>query len=219
MKKPISIYLLLVLTIVLSACGVGSADQDIAEATAVNTGSDGSVSYPYNEDQIPANQLVVGTLQLEETELAVTSDQAQTLLTLWKAYRSLLESDTAAQAELQAVLNQIQSTMMVQQIEAIRDMEITQEEIADLVEELDLLPDDLPEDVADGNFLGGGPGTGRSSEGGFGGGQGPSFESEISPEQMATAQAMREERGGFGNRMGSFLVNPLIEYLEGKDNP
>jgi hypothetical protein len=46
----------------------------------------------------------MGTLQLEGTEFAVTVQQSSELLILWKAYRSLIESDTAAQEELQALL-------------------------------------------------------------------------------------------------------------------
>lgn len=216
MKKSTSISILLGALMALTICTGCSIDQEVVEITSATPGSDGPRSTLSDEDRIPVNQLVVGTLKLEGTEFEVSTDQAQTLLVLWKAYRGLLESDITVQAELQAVLNQVQSTMTVEQIEAIRSMEITSEEITRLAEDYDLFPDDLPEGVGDVNLPGGGPGAGGFPEGGFDGGQGPRFEGETSPEQMATAQAMREERGGIGSRVASFLVTPLIELLESK---
>jgi hypothetical protein len=237
MKNVLTFLLILAFPIGLAACGSGSANPATGQSVDSELGSATSPSSSTTEDRIPVNQLVIGTLQLEDTEQAVTKDQAEELLPLWKAYRSLQASDTAAQAEVQALLNQIQSTMTAEQLDAIRAMEISPEQISALMEEYDLLPEDRPagfeedsppfaggEGIPEGGFggegiPGGGPGGGGFPEGGFGDGQGPRFEGEINPERMATAQAMREEGGGFNNRMGSFLVSPLIEYLEGKVGP
>jgi hypothetical protein len=98
----------------------------------------------------------MGTLQLEGTEFAVTVQQSSELLILWKAYRSLIESDTAAQEELQALLGQVEKAMTTEQLDAIRDMEITQEEINELVEDLGLQNENRPEDNDKNIFLGGG---------------------------------------------------------------
>jgi hypothetical protein len=73
-----------------------------------------------------------------------------------------------AEAELQAVFNQIQDTMTSEQISAIADLQLTGEEMAQLMENLGL------------SFGFGGSGFG-----------------DLTPEQQATAQAARESGGGF----------------------
>jgi hypothetical protein len=57
---------------------------------------------------------------------------------------------------------------------------------------------------------GGVPGGAPSGGGGFGGGQGQN----LSPEQIATAQAARQAAGG--NMIPPMLINALVEYLEEK---
>jgi hypothetical protein len=83
-----------------------------------------------------AAQLAIGTLKLEGTDQAPAADQAVELLTLWKAYQSLSSSDTTAQAELDALITQIQGTMTSEQIQAIASMQLadlSQDEIMQLV--------------------------------------------------------------------------------------
>ena len=64
------------------------------------------------QDAMPISaQLGFGTLLLEDTEHAVDAGQAAELLPLWKAARSLSESETVAEAELEAVFHQIEDTM------------------------------------------------------------------------------------------------------------
>jgi hypothetical protein len=213
---PISIMVLL-----LAACG--SSATETSEAPSAFGSPGGAYS--------PQMRLSMGTFLLEDTDLAVTPEQAAELLPLWEAVLSLSESDTAAQAEIDALYDQIEETMTADQMQAIAEMNPTQDDIAALMESLGLdntnaaggfqggnppqgfNPDDLPEGFSPGNFPGGrqmGPGGGQGQ--GQGGGM---FGGDIDPETLATMEARREEMGGsFRNRTNLFLVEPLIELLQ-----
>ena len=67
-------------------------------------------------------QLALGILQLEETDLAIDETAATELLPLWQALQSLMNSDTTAAIEIDAVVNQIQESLATDQIQAIADM-------------------------------------------------------------------------------------------------
>jgi len=225
MKKIAVPFLCLLLVFGLVACGEGNNDlesQFTATAETDESSLSGDRTFPIEM------QLIVGTFQLEGTDLEVTADQASELLPLWKALQALSTSDTAAEEEIDAVIKQIQDVMTPEQLAAIQEMELTQDSMATLMEELDLEPgvgfpggdregfqgQEPPEGFPPGGFLGG-----EFPGGGFRGGQGSGgqgFGEGLDPEQMATLEAMREERGGFRNRASLFLIDPLIQYLEGK---
>ena len=234
----------LIILLALSACG-GSADvsadvegindSSTVERTSNDASSGAESSRGIGEDfqdALPISaQLGFGTLLLEDSEYAVDPAQAVELLPLWKAARSLNESETVAEAELQAVFNQIQDTMTAEQISAIADMQLAGEEMAQLMDDLGLsfglgragFENLTPEEQATaqaaresgggfpgGGFPGGGipGGQGQGQRGqGFGGGN-------LTPEQQATAEARRAERGGIGARFALVFVDPLVELLE-----
>ncbi len=109
----------LILCLLLAACG-GAANQpgSAIETTASDNDTQGiSLS--------TVNKLLVGTLKLESTSQAVTAGQASALLPLWQAYRSLSTSQTAAEDEVDALLNQIRSAMTADQVNAIEAMGLT----------------------------------------------------------------------------------------------
>lgn len=117
MNKTFSYTILIGILLSLVACG-GNGGQDVSEVT------------------LPIEtQLVVGTFKLEDTELAVTAEQAGNLLMFWQVYVDLGESDTAAQAEIDALVEQVQETMTAQQVETILSMQITQQDVVALVME------------------------------------------------------------------------------------
>jgi len=220
MKKLTVLFLSAVMVVLLTACGGGSEGipTEIVETETLLTERTGEFAMAVQ------TQLMVGTFLLEDTDLEVTAEQAPELLTLWKALQSLSTSDTAAEQEIDAVIKQIQDAMTDEQLDAIQDMELAQESIATLMEELDLQPgagvpgvdgEGRPERFPEGGFPGGGfPGGGQGGQGGGPGSQG--FSQDLSPEQIATLQAQREARGGLQSRASLFLINPLIELLEGK---
>ena len=112
--KKLLLLLLIVLTIVLSACSTSSANTTLAST----------------ENGLPiAAQLAVGTLKLAGTNQAVTAEQAEALLVYWETYKQLTQSDTAAQAEYDGLIAQIEETLSAEQLQAITDMNITQQDV------------------------------------------------------------------------------------------
>jgi hypothetical protein len=203
-------------------------------ASAEPTGSAGVLSEGY-EGALPVQtQLIVGTLQLEESETAVTREQAAVLIPLWKAVRSLSSSDTAAQAELEALMDQVQETMTAEQLQAIAAMQLTQEDLFGVMQELGIGPVgaeggdqvfqfDGGQASGEGQASGGGPPEGFVFEGGppegfqgGGPGGGQLFTQDLDPDQVATLEAQRGSGGGIGARAGQFLIEPLLEMLEAK---
>lgn len=224
--KSWHVALTIVLVVVLTGCGSGQAapaDEGGGE-TYASTVLD--TSYP---GALPVNsQLALGTFQLEGTENAVTPEQAKTLLPLWQA----LQGGVTAQAEINAVLKQIESAMTQEQLQAIAAMQLTQEDLRAWMEE-------------QGMQMPGGPGEGSGQEpspealatrqAGIGPGEGErppematrraQFEN-MSEEERAAMRATAEASGGMpgrpagaggaGGRQFSILLNPLIELLEAR---
>jgi len=81
-------------------------------------------------------ELLVGTLKLENTDLAVTTDQASELLPLWEALASLADSDIASSLEVEAVVQQIKDTMSSEQITEIDAMGLTQNDLTTAANEV-----------------------------------------------------------------------------------
>jgi len=170
--------MLVTFALLLSACSSKTAEA--ANTSLVNTASPdlplissesrtatgGKVPYPANapgagkeEMEIsPAMELMLGTIKLEETESAVTKEQAGILLPLWKNYKALANSSFpgrggAGQATTEAapqvptispdlenqiddLVEQIRSALTEAQLQAISDMEITRETSQSVMEEL-----------------------------------------------------------------------------------
>lgn len=113
MKKLFSL-LPIVLTILLSACSASTT------GTALGT----------TENALPlAAQLAVGTLKLAGADQALTVDQAKDLVVYWETYKQLAQSDTTAQAEYDGLIAQIEETLSAEQMQAITDMNITQQDV------------------------------------------------------------------------------------------
>jgi hypothetical protein len=221
MKK---LGVLIIVVLLLSACGSKTTEvdgEDNIEGQAGNTDADRErLSMDFADDALsPALQLVVGTLILEEKDLAVDAELAETLLPYWKLYVSLLDSDSTAPEELTGLINEIEGLMTAEQINYIAGLELTQESMGTLIDDLGILANlrqegsgeddgtrpDRPEGMPEGTRPGGGQG------GGPGGADG------IDPELMATMQARRAEEGGSlgANRMIRPLIDALIGMLEG----
>ena len=228
MKKNIIITLLLTLSIMLAACGSTGTE------TAPNSNSDTQVTDANPNAQqgdgtapeLPlSTQLAIGTLKLEGTEFAVASNQASSLLPLWQVLLSLTESDSAAQEEIDAIVEQIQETMTADQLQAIDAMGLTNESVFTTMQEMGLVQQQANASGTPqpgGNFPEGGFPGGGGPGGGPGGGGGPGSGADggqLTPDQIATAQARRAENGGsggFGNRLLTPLVGAVIELLESK---
>ncbi len=164
--KSWHVVLILALAVtVLVGCGGEEDTSAPADADDSETYASAVLDTSYPDALNVSSQLALGTVRLEETENGITPEQATALLPLWQA----LQGGVTAQAEVDAVLAQIEGTMTSEQLAAVAAMRLTQDDLRAWAQSQGL-----------GVPTGGGPGR-------MGGGQ------EISPEERATRQA---ERGG-----------------------
>jgi hypothetical protein len=98
----------------LAAC---SGAQATSTSAAAGMGTTASI----NEGV----RLAVGTLKLEGTGQAVTTQQAAALLPLWKALKNMSANSSSSQIEIQALYDQIQETMTAGQAQAIDALDLT----------------------------------------------------------------------------------------------
>jgi len=224
MRRLIYGTLCVIVVTALAGCAAGGL------AAGSGGGSPGgSLSESYSNALPVVTQLIVGTFKLEETDLAISADQAQELVPLWQAYRTLLSSETSAQQEREALVSQIEESMTADQLKGIADMELTASDMQTIFSERggpggdDGTPSPngaqtgqpgagggliVPFDGGGGAFPGGGGGLsgGGSGFGGLAPGQTPN------PEAFAT---LRAQRGGTSS-LNPGLVNVLIRFLQQK---
>ncbi len=199
----------LVTVLVLVGCNGGQASPTAQGASAYTsqvliTSYQGALS--------AADQLMMGTLRLEDTEQAVTTEQAKALLPLWQALQS---SALKAEVERKAAYAQIEAAMTPAQLQAIAAMQLTQDDLQDAP----------PGGGQFGNPGGGQRPTGQpgGSPGEFGGGQPGAMSDEQRQAFRATAQAGGMPGGsrgaggaratGGGSGQNSFMLNMLIRLL------
>jgi len=209
---------LLILALALSACGAANMT---AQSGAANQGQNQGVLSPIM-------QVVLGTFKLEGTSQAVTAKQAADLVPLWEVYSSLTQSDTAAQAEIDSLIQQIQDTMTRDQMQTIQKMNLTRQDMFTLLQEKGIsfggprasgtqtangssgfVPGGPggPRDVPPGGFQGGGgfPGGGGFNDGGAGGRN----SSGSGPQASGTPQARFRI-----DRVPTALLDVLINLLK-----
>ncbi|MFZ6026644.1 MAG: hypothetical protein ACOYYS_02915 [Chloroflexota bacterium] len=220
---------LLLLSFGLTACKSTAGQPTSSQAAGELPGAGDLVNASLSD----VEQLAIGTLKLESGGQAITAEQAAQLLTLWQAYQALGNSDTAAQAEIEAIVRQIKDTMTGEQMDAITAMALTRQT---MFEEMQALGIDFgnrssnpggtpqagqaspgrgqngggfPEGGPGGGMPGGGPGGSMpgggemSGPGGFGG--------QTTPD--ATVQARFANQA---SRVNPMLLQALIEMLESK---
>ena len=232
MKKGVVSVISMLLVLGLVACGAsgpattsGDGGGNLSNASG---GSDSStLSTSYTGALPVVSQLAAGTLSLEGSDLAVSAEQAAALLPLWQAYRALSQSDTTAAAELEALTDQIHETMTPAQVQAIQEMELTQEDLASMMDTLGVRPEFAAGATPGAQFPGGAgfpqgftgappqgaPGVGEQAfPGGFAGAGGQGFPANGN----ATPQAARTPRAGGANRAALFLINPLLTMLQAR---
>src|SRR5689334_9427769 len=97
--------------------------------TACSSLSTGTPVGSTSKDLPIETQLAVGILKLSGTAQDVTVEQAKELVVYWEVYKEISQSQTAAQAEIDGLVAQIQETMTRDQMQAITDMKITQQDV------------------------------------------------------------------------------------------
>jgi len=238
MKKATLVLIFVIAILCLSACGrnseadpagddtLSSAPQESGANTDSTEQSASVLDRSFEGALPPTSQLILGILELEGTDDAVTGAQAATMLPLWQA----LQSGTIQnQTERAALLRQIEGTLTKAQLQSIGDLQLT---FTDLNEWARNNGIELPQ------FGQGGQG-GQRGQGGQGGPGGiladmseeerAAFRQEmqnLSPEERRERlQEMGVEipEGGFQGQGGpdgggrfAFLMGPLIELLESK---
>jgi hypothetical protein len=186
--KKIFLPLVFLFALLLASCS-GTA------APAPTTGGDIYVSQNLPVDYEGAlavrNQLALGTLELIQTDSAISAEQAQTLLPLWQALRSTQQAGGTAQAEVSALLTQIEAAMKPEQLQSIASMKLTFTNMQEWA-------------TANGIAMGSGGGT-------------PGQGSGMSPEARATKQAaegVTSSSGGSGSKLPTALMDAVIAALE-----
>jgi hypothetical protein len=205
--KKIVVVILACLALALPACSAENANtvalaavaQTVATETVASTSfaSSARLNADYDGAASVELQLVVGTLKLAGTELAITTEQAAVLLPLWSQVQTLAQNmgpgqassatDADTQSQVDALLEQIQAAMTDEQIQYIADLQITSESAQTIETEL-------------GITLGGGPMAGGQS-----GGQNAT--NNTSPQGQPPSDAQQGQQGqapsGNGGQPGS----------------
>ncbi len=191
MKRLTLITLTLAAGLSLAACsatGSTSAPAPLVVNSEAYVSANLDTSY---EGALAArNQLALGTLNLAGTATAVTPDQAGALLPLWQALRATSQTGGSAQAEVNALLTQIEAGLTPDQLAAIKAQQLTQTDMQEWAK-------------ANGITLG------------TGGGQ-PGAGQSLSPEARATRQAAEGRTGtsgGSGSSASTALVDTVSTYL------
>lgn len=184
--KKIFLPLVFLFALLLASCSGTAAPAptsgDVYVSQNLPTDYDGALAV--------RNQLALGTLELNQGDLAVSAEQSQALIPLWQGLRSTQQAGGSAQAEVSALLTQIESAMTPEQLQAIAAMKLTQ-------------PDMQAWATANGITMGSGgtPGQGAG----------------MSPEARATKQAaegVTSSGGGSGSKLSSALIDAVIASLE-----
>ncbi len=186
-------------------------------------------------------KLGVGILKLEETELTVTAQQAEELLPLWKALRSLSSDTNTTAEEINALNHQIEEIMTADQLEAVGKMTWQPEELGRLIQKFggrqagpgaastemasngrtsgERMPGGMPVGIPAGGAGGGGGGMGGPPMGGGGGmmigAGGAGMENPSVSRTAVPGQSERREAAG----MNLMFVEPVIRLLESKIIP
>ena len=184
------------LTIILLSLLLASCSGTAAPASTNSSNSDAYVSPNLDvsyENALNARlQLTLGSLKLAETNTPITRNQAQAMLPLWQALQNMTRTGNSAQAEVNALLGQIEAAFNPEQLTAIRAMGLTSADLQTWAS-------------ANGITLGSGSGQPGSGQG-----------SGMSPEARATKQAAEGiTSGSGGNGISTAMLNALTTYLQG----
>ena len=145
----------------------------------------------YEDALAVRNQLALGTLELIQSNSAISAEQAQTLLPLWQALRSTQQAGGTAQAEVNALLTQIEAAMTPEQLQSIASMKLTFTNMQEWA-------------TANGITMGSGGGS-------------PGQGSGMSAEARATKQAaegVTSSSSGSGSKLPTALMDAVIASLQ-----
>lgn len=237
-----TVYLLILIPLVFGMVGCSSVKLPAIFSKDGQTEQNQAVDQMDLSKQPVENKLAVGILALEGTDQAVTAEEAKNLLPLWKAVNSLNKSQTASNDEITALYTQIEETMTAEQVQKIKDLTLTQEEMQALMQKYGgtmggrpqgMDPSSMTEEqkatlealrqsnnggnAGGGRFAGGGdmPGNGGGFPGGGGmPGDGGGFPGGTMPNAQGTPSADQAFRQPRAGGLNILLVEPVIKLLE-----
>ena len=244
MKRIIT--LLTLFTLALTACGTSqnASPSQLPEvtqaiATAMNTigPTSSNATTPADSGALSAVQLAIGTLKLEGTGQAVTATQAATLMSLWSTLKSIdsqampqgnpqqgnqqsivtPRNDIAIQQQVDAQVKQIEAAMTSDQLQAIANMQITQDNMKTTLQELGITMSGPEQNngSAQGNGSAPMPSQGKSPVGGMpGGGAGNGAAPGQGPGLMGTPHTSMGQSGG--DFIPPELIDAVVQYLKKK---
>ncbi len=122
MRTGWTLFVGLMVVGLLAGCGAAAAPTEETPSAAYVSAH---LATDYEGALDAQSQLVLGMLRLEETPLALTADQARTLLPLWRALQAGTFTDNA---EANAALAHIEGVLTAEQIEAVARMRLTVED-------------------------------------------------------------------------------------------
>lgn len=248
MRRTKSGMLCVVVIMVLGLTGCGASGQATGGGATASEASNSALNAEYTDALPVVTQLAVGTLKLDETNLAITADQATQLVPLWQAYRSLELSQTSAQQERDALVSQIEGTFTADQVMEIANMKLTSADMQTVFRSRFPQAQGTPDGTrvpgtrqfsgqagggfdggGGGGFIGGGgggfPGGGGGGfpGGGFNGGGG-NFFGGLAPGETPNPQALETLRAGGAAGAGATdglnlgVISVVIQFLQQKSS-
>lgn len=98
----------------------------------------GQMRQSSSEDSKVRSKVGAGILMMEGTDLEVTTEQAKSLLPLWKAVKNLSNDSSIPEAEITAVYRQMQESLSADQIQTIQSLNWSASDLNTLVERYDI---------------------------------------------------------------------------------
>lgn len=200
---------LLVLTVIISSLVLTACAGGAPGGAAPGAGGPGGSEKSKTTTEV---KTAMGIIALEDTDQAVTVDQAKVLLPLYKAVKALGASATTAPAELEALYSQIRENLDSSQIQTIDNLDVSSQTIQAVLTKYGAISDGLASEGSRST-------TRSSSNGGFGGpggpGGGPGGPGGMMMGGGDTAMTIATSAVGKGvtQTINSTLLNAVIKLL------
>jgi hypothetical protein len=236
-KKLILVMILIVL--ILTACNgsetmpIQNQENDVENVE--NAGENYSTEPVENQAAVQNQEmvqlgsqtrLILGSMALINSDQSVSPEQAEKLIPLWKVLKNLLTSETAASAEIEALLTQIKSEFSPEQLERVNNFNLSPEEYQEILSKYvpeefqntsNLMTEEEREErrataiAANGGTV---PQELQSGGGGRGMGGGSGIPGGVPGGSTGTTGGLGQRTGGGAGQINSFLIDALIAEFE-----
>ena len=219
MRKTTIGITLIILAMILTACGSSNSPTASGSGSAASNRSGGSAP---SAALTPTTKLAIGTFKLEGTPQAVNATEAAKLIPLWQLMNQLDTSSSTAPQEVTATENAIQAAMTPAQVQAIDGMQISQRDIFTVLQQSGALPSGGSGGGGAGQNGSGFPRSGNGGNfrgGGGGGGLGFLFGGGPNAPRTGTGTPTAGSGAGAGSGIGGFnsaLITQLIKLLQSR---